>query len=126
MGQIHEFHIDGETLYCCAQCSTPLASSSHVLSKSFRGRTGGAWLFSRVYNVTEGDVEERMMNTGQHSITDVYCNGCGTNLGWKYYEANHDSQRYKCGKVILEKHLLLGAEDDDSESSEDSSTSDME
>ncbi|GFE55158.1 zinc binding protein [Babesia ovis] len=115
MGQLHEFHIEGDAVYTyvafqsflflfsCAECGIPVSSSSDLLSTSFRGRTGSAWLFGKVYNVSEGTVEERMMTTGQHSITDIYCNGCGNNLGWKYYDAIHESQRYKCGKIILEK-----------------------
>ncbi|GBE61102.1 zinc binding protein [Babesia ovata] len=89
------------------------------ISTNFRGRTGNAWLFSRVYNVSEGYVEDRMMTTGQHSIVDIYCNRCGSNLGWKYLEASQESQKYKRGKFILEKRLLRGHSDEDDSSSDD-------
>ncbi|ORM41545.1 V-type proton ATPase subunit C 1-B [Babesia sp. Xinjiang] len=94
-------------IFNCVGCGIPVTSSYDLISTNFRGRTGSAWLFSRAYNVSEGMVEERMMTTGHHAISDVYCNGCGNNLGWKYHDATQESQKYKCGKVILEKVMSL-------------------
>lgn len=38
-------------------------------------------------NVTVGDREERMMMTGLHTVADIFCVGCGSNVGWKYVSA---------------------------------------
>jgi len=35
-------------------------------------------------NVTVGEKEDRMMITGMHSISDIFCVGCGEIVGWKY------------------------------------------
>ncbi|KAL8453175.1 hypothetical protein Emed_001045 [Eimeria media] len=72
-----------------------------------RGRTGPAWLFERAANVSEGPCEDRVMTTGKHTISDIYCNDCGTNLGWRYHFAMQESQKYKEGKFILERELLM-------------------
>ena len=40
---------------------------------------------------------------GKHTIVDIYCNDCGTNLGWRYQFAVQESQKYKEGKYILER-----------------------
>eukprot|EP01067_Filipodium_phascolosomae_P005091 Filipodium_phascolosomae@DN3108_c0_g1_i1.p1 len=94
------------TIYCCQGCKTHLSLRESLVSSSFRGRTGQAMLFEEVVNVSEGSVEERMMTTGLHTIADVYCNDCTTNLGWRYHEAREESQKYKQGKYILEKALV--------------------
>ena len=35
-------------------------------------------------NVTVGEKEDRMMITGMHSISDIFCVGCEEIVGWKY------------------------------------------
>lgn len=35
-------------------------------------------------NVTEGEEQERMMNSGLHTVVDIFCVGCGSIVGWKY------------------------------------------
>lgn len=57
-------------------------------------------------NVRYGPAEDRMLMTGMHRVADVLCGVCGGPLGWTYYEAFEESQRYKEGKVILEKAKL--------------------
>lgn len=44
----------------------------------------------------------RSLITGQHKVADLSCNVCATLLGWKYVEADEESQKYKVGKFILE------------------------
>eukprot|EP00382_Lankesteria_abbotti_P004798 CAMPEP_0113847088 /NCGR_PEP_ID=MMETSP0372-20130328/1671_1 /TAXON_ID=340204 /ORGANISM="Lankesteria abbotti" /LENGTH=113 /DNA_ID=CAMNT_0000816309 /DNA_START=102 /DNA_END=444 /DNA_ORIENTATION=+ /assembly_acc=CAM_ASM_000359 len=66
-----------------------------------------AWLFTNVVNVSEGPTENRFMTTGLHVIRDIYCNECSANLGWKYVEAFEDIQKYKKGRYILEKALIV-------------------
>lgn len=83
---------------------------------------------NRSVNVIEGEPNDRVMTTGNHTVRDIYCCKCGQTLGWKYvgflpstvltpssaydrggvqdraYEA---SQKYKEGKFILERNLLV-------------------
>ena len=68
------------------------------------------------------------MTTGNHTVRDIYCVKCGTTLGWKYVsiscglhllnefniktrltqdKAYEPSQKYKEGKYILERNLLV-------------------
>lgn len=35
-------------------------------------------------NVTVGIKEERLMMTGMHTVSDIFCVGCGSIVGWKY------------------------------------------
>ena len=44
-------------------------------------------------------------------MADIYCNACDTRVGWKYVEAYEDSQKYKEGKFILEKAMIVKEEE---------------
>ena len=44
--------------------------------------------------------------SGLHVVCDVFCKGCQTNVGWKYVKAYEMTQKYKEGKIILEKALI--------------------
>lgn len=46
------------------------------------------------------------MLTGRHWVRDVFCKNCNDKVGWMYEFALEDAQRYKEGKVILEKALV--------------------
>ncbi|MCL4131733.1 UNVERIFIED_CONTAM: hypothetical protein GTU68_038358 [Idotea baltica] len=46
------------------------------------------------------------MLTGRHMVRDVSCKSCNTKLGWIYEFATEENQRYKEGKVILERALV--------------------
>ena len=46
------------------------------------------------------------MLTGKHMVRDVGCKNCDAKLGWIYEFANEENQRYKEGKVILERALV--------------------
>jgi hypothetical protein len=44
---------------------------------------------SRLYiassvNVSVGEKEDRMMLTGMHTVSDIFCVRCAVILGWKY------------------------------------------
>ena len=84
-------------------------------------------------NVIEGEPSERQMTTGNHTVRDIYCVKCHTTLGWKYVRqpmchegrirsgltrdlmrvgtkqdfAYDQAQKYKEGKYILERNLLV-------------------
>ncbi|OJT15988.1 Protein yippee-like [Trametes pubescens] len=61
----------------------------------------------RSVNVIEGEPNDRQMTTGNHTVRDIYCVKCGQTLGWKYDYAYEPSQKYKEGKFILERNLLV-------------------
>jgi len=107
MGRCFKEYLAGPYVYTCAHCKTHLALRESVLSKAFQGRNGRAYLFDKCVNYTLGPPEERMLMTGLHVVADVYCMECQTLIGWKYEEAYEESQRYKVGKVILEKAQIL-------------------
>ncbi|XP_026193919.1 protein yippee-like At3g55890 [Cyclospora cayetanensis] len=106
MGRLFKEWLVDTKVYVCRLCHSHLAARSDLASKQFRGRTGPAWLFDKATNVSEGQCEDRVMTTGKHTIVDIYCNDCGTNVGWRYRFAVQESQKYKEGKYILERELL--------------------
>lgn len=52
------------------------------------------------------EVQDRVMLTGRHMVRDVSCKNCDTKLGWIYEFATEENQRYKEGRVILERALV--------------------
>ncbi|GBP55305.1 Protein yippee-like 1 [Eumeta japonica] len=70
--------------YSCIHCRAHLASHDELISKSFQGSQGRAYLFNSVVNVGCGPAEERVLLTGLHAVADIYCECCKTMLGWKY------------------------------------------
>ncbi|VDB99280.1 unnamed protein product [Peniophora sp. CBMAI 1063] len=78
-----------------------------MMSRSFHGQHGRAYLFREVVNVLEGEPVERQMTTGNHIVRDIQCVKCYAVLGWKYEYAYEDDQKYKEGKFILERNLLV-------------------
>lgn len=95
--------LDGGRVYSCAECRTHLTSHEQIISKSFHGRGGRAFLLNSVVNFSTGPAQERMLITGVHVVRDIKCNGCNQVIGWKYEDALESSQRYKIGKFIVEK-----------------------
>ena len=45
--------------------------------------------------------------TGRHCVLDIECKGCGTIVGWKYATAYEPDQKYKEGKYVIERTLLV-------------------
>jgi hypothetical protein len=76
------------------------------MSKDFRGKTGTAFLFTKVINVFCGPESEKEMMTGRHVVCDVYCVQCCGLIGWTYLKAHEKDQKYKEGKFIVEKSYL--------------------
>ncbi|CAA3027973.1 Hypothetical predicted protein [Olea europaea subsp. europaea] len=107
MGRLFVITLEGN-LYSCKYCKTHFALSDDIISKSFHCKYGSAYLFNKVVNITVGDKEDRVMMTGIHTVVDVFCVGCGSLVGWKYEAAREESQKYKEGKVILERFKVLG------------------
>ncbi|SNX84472.1 related to Yippee protein [Melanopsichium pennsylvanicum] len=92
--------------YVCADCGAHLALQDELISKSFSGRDGKAYLFASTLNTCLGNKEDRHLLTGIHTVCDLSCKGCGKTLGWYYCKAWEQSQKYKEGKWIMEKIAL--------------------
>ncbi|XP_050299021.1 protein yippee-like isoform X1 [Anthonomus grandis grandis] len=93
--------------YSCIHCRAHLANHDELISKSFQGSQGRAYLFNSVVNVACGPAEERVLLTGLHAVADIFCECCKTTLGWKYEHAFESSQKYKEGKFIIElAHMI--------------------
>nr|XP_019706341.1 protein yippee-like isoform X1 [Elaeis guineensis]XP_019706342.1 protein yippee-like isoform X1 [Elaeis guineensis]XP_019706343.1 protein yippee-like isoform X1 [Elaeis guineensis] len=136
MGRLFLIHLEGK-IYSCKHCQTHLALYTDIMSKSFHCRHGKAYLFHKVFkapnllaftefqlvyrechlsflqicnrvNVTVGLKEDRMMMTGLHTVSDIFCVGCGSIVGWKYDAAHDKNQKYKEGKFILERFKVSG------------------
>jgi hypothetical protein len=93
--------------FSCVNCRAHLADHDDLISKSFQGSQGRAYLFNNVINVGTGPAEERYLLTGLHAVADIYCKSCKTSLGWKYEHAFESSQKYKEGKYIIELIYLI-------------------
>ncbi|KAK9706724.1 hypothetical protein RND81_07G147700 [Saponaria officinalis] len=102
MGRVFKVELDGK-IYRCKSCDNPLAFVDDVLSRSFSCSQGRAYLFENVVNVSVGKEENRLMLSGTHTVADVSCCGCGQLLGWKYMIASDKNQKYKEGKLVLER-----------------------
>lgn len=101
-------YIDGPQVYACSNCRTHLTSHDDIISKSFHGRHGRAYLFDECVNVTTGPKENRRLMTGLHVVSDIHCKRCKRVVGWTYSKAYEHSQKYKEGKYVIEKiHLHL-------------------
>eukprot|EP00658_Telonema_sp_P-2_P024668 TRINITY_DN1991_c0_g2_i1.p1 TRINITY_DN1991_c0_g2~~TRINITY_DN1991_c0_g2_i1.p1 ORF type:complete len:119 (-),score=27.15 TRINITY_DN1991_c0_g2_i1:499-855(-) len=107
MGKIFLEYLSGPKIYECAACHTHLADSDQIVSKSFQGRQGRAYLFETVANVSQGESEKRRLITGWHIVVDIHCNRCHSIVGWKYEEAFEENQKYKEGKFIIEKAMVV-------------------
>lgn len=107
MGRKFLDHMGGSRLFSCAHCDTNLTNRSELISTRFTGSTGRAYLFNKVVNLSYSEVQDRMMITGRHMVRDVFCKNCEEKLGWMYEFATEDNQRYKEGRIILERALII-------------------
>ncbi|XP_072863073.1 protein yippee-like 1 isoform X1 [Chlorocebus sabaeus] len=89
--------------YSCIHCRAHLANHDELISKSFQGSQGRAYLFNSVVNVGCGPAEERVLLTGLHAVADIYCENCKTTLGWKY--AGRQSETLSQNKQM--KNILV-------------------
>ncbi|XP_017157823.1 protein yippee-like 5 isoform X1 [Poecilia reticulata] len=110
MGRIFLDHIGGSRLFSCANCDTILTNRAELISTRFTGATGRAFLFNKVVNLQHSEVQDRVMLTGRHMVRDVSCKNCNSKLGWMYEFATEESQRYKEGRIILERALVRESE----------------
>ncbi|KAI4322969.1 hypothetical protein L6164_022614 [Bauhinia variegata] len=114
MGRIFVVELDGRS-YRCKFCKTHLALADDLISRAFHCRRGKAYLFSSAVNFTVGELEERVMLSGLHTVADIFCCCCGQIVGWKYESAHEKSQKYKEGKFVLERGRIVDEIDFSSE-----------
>ncbi|XP_057593733.1 protein yippee-like 5 [Hippopotamus amphibius kiboko] len=107
IGRIFLDHIGGTRLFSCANCDT---IRSELISARITAATDRAFLFNKVVNLQCSEVQDRDMLTGRHVVRDVSCRNCNSKLGWIHEFATEDSQRYKEGRVILERALVRESE----------------
>jgi hypothetical protein len=50
-------------------------------------------LLNTAINVTLGPSEDRILQTGKHTVQDCMCRGCGERVGWRYEAASEIAQR---------------------------------
>ncbi|XP_035406331.1 protein yippee-like 4 [Cygnus atratus] len=103
----HSYLPRSHRTYSCVHCRAHLARHEELISKSFQGSHGRAYLFNSVVNVGCGPAEQRLLLTGLHSVADIFCESCKTTLGWKYEQAFESSQKYKEGKFIIETSHMV-------------------
>ncbi|CCW61505.1 unnamed protein product [Phytomonas sp. EM1] len=95
-----------DTGYGCAFCSTHLCLASDVLSRTFHGKHGKAFLVNRCENYYVGPQEQKELITGTHIVRDVFCTFCDKNIGWCYDFALDEQERYKVHRFVLENKLV--------------------
>lgn len=102
--------------YICKSCGVVLGERCGLSSRAFHGRGGRAYLFNFASNLIFGAIEDRALLTGIHTVADVKCAGCARVVGWAYLWAASAGQRYKHGKVVLERAQLDRATKGDGDS----------
>ncbi|GAA5854517.1 hypothetical protein JCM5353_000036 [Sporobolomyces roseus] len=102
----HTFIPDHVPTFRCSTCSLELALADELVSRSFQGGSGPAYLLRSVFNVEVGPQSPKNLISGKHVIAPLNCAGCSTEIGWKYFISPASSQKYKEGKCILEKNKI--------------------
>ncbi|GAA5878377.1 hypothetical protein JCM1840_001397 [Sporobolomyces johnsonii] len=102
----HTFLPDHVAVFRCLSCSLELGLLDELVSRSFQGSSGPAYLLRSVLNADVGQQAAKQLISGRHIIAPLTCNGCSTELGWKYFVSPDSSQKYKEGKYILEKSKI--------------------
>lgn len=107
MGRVFLEHLGGSRLFLCAICKAFLTNNSQLISTQFTSASGKAFLFDKVVNLVLGQIEHRLLTTGQHFVRDVSCKRCQSKVGWMYEYAVDQTQTYKEGHFVLEKARIV-------------------
>ncbi|PPQ63984.1 hypothetical protein CVT24_009413 [Panaeolus cyanescens] len=103
----------------CKKCGTCITSHNVLLpqssippnSRSFRGFSGKASLFTETYNCKLAKPGVQLMATGAHTMQEITCGVCSTYLGWKILRAHESTETWKEGHCLLElEHLYIQEE----------------
>ncbi|KAJ2381839.1 Protein yippee-like 2, partial [Coemansia sp. RSA 2603] len=71
MGYILKEFLDAPAIYGCLQCQTHIARRDSVISRTFQGRLGRAYLTETVVNGRLGAREDRLLITGLHTVCNL-------------------------------------------------------
>ncbi|KAG8390435.1 hypothetical protein BUALT_Bualt01G0083100 [Buddleja alternifolia] len=99
--------ITGHPFYSCRNCRNPVALHDDLLSKKYKARSGQAYMFAHAMNIVVGAKEDKQLMTGYYTIAKVFCSKCGEEKGWTYVRAFDAREKFKEGRYILEKALIL-------------------
>ncbi|CAO3671378.1 unnamed protein product [Umbelopsis ramanniana] len=72
MGLKYRTYLNGTGIFCCKKCKTHLSTTDAIISRQFQGQHGQAYLIKNVVNVDHGELEERNMITGLHTVRDIH------------------------------------------------------
>ncbi|KAJ2645061.1 hypothetical protein GGF44_000196 [Coemansia sp. RSA 1694] len=117
MGLVFQEFIEAPAVYSCQRCKAHVARRDDIISRTFQGRLGRAYLTESVVNERLGQVEDRLLMTGVHTVCDLHCRVCGAVIGWKYVRAHDAAQQYKEGRYVLEQSRITVADSCPSQSS---------
>mmetsp|Transcript_7195 Transcript_7195/g.9980 ORF Transcript_7195/g.9980 Transcript_7195/m.9980 type:complete len:116 (-) Transcript_7195:83-430(-) len=106
MGRQNLILLPGEHIWVCKLCGTHLVDNNDLLSKNYHASTGDAFLFVSAVNFCRGKMKEERLRTGVYRTSDIHCLSCNQRLGWIYEIAYVEEQKFKEGKVILEKACI--------------------
>ncbi|TGO61450.1 hypothetical protein BCON_0027g00370 [Botryotinia convoluta] len=97
--------LKGKYKYGCKKCdaNTDLCQYGDT---HFLGRTGKAFLFTDVVNISLGKPEEIKTTIGRSIIRNISCRACATEIGWRYDYSLDDAEKYTEGKYLLETCLI--------------------
>ncbi|KAJ7647309.1 hypothetical protein FB45DRAFT_893015 [Roridomyces roridus] len=103
----------------CKQCGSSISSLNCMFpdseippeSRSFKGFSGKASLFTETYNVRLAPATVQLMNTGAHTLSEITCAKCSQYLGFKIVRAHETSERWKEQLFLLELAELEPPED---------------
>ncbi|KAH8855061.1 Protein yippee-like 1 [Schistosoma japonicum] len=59
--------------YSCLHCRAHLARHDDLISKSFQGSQGRAYLFNQAVNIRCAEAKQRVLLTGLHFVADIFC-----------------------------------------------------
>ncbi|KAJ1992778.1 hypothetical protein GGI25_003334 [Coemansia spiralis] len=107
MGLVHQEFIEAPSVYVCLGCKAHIARRDDVISRTFQGRLGRAYLTESVVNEKLGTHEDRLLMTGMHTVCNLQCRICDALIGWKYIHAHDRSQQYKEGRYVLEQSRIF-------------------
>ena len=76
MGRLHKEYLEGPDIFVCTGCGTHLTSNDQIISKSFHGRGGRAYLFNLALNVVTGPVEKRVLTRPRLPASNQLIGAC--------------------------------------------------
>ncbi|CAL5193571.1 unnamed protein product [Lathyrus oleraceus] len=105
MGRLFLIDLE-ENFYSCKNCETPVALANHLLSRDYQCPYGRAYLFDKVVNVLDGEIEEPIPESNSTMI-HLFCVQCQSIVGFKFVLAYDEFRRYREGKFILARLKIL-------------------